>query len=474
MPPEFDLFAVNRGSITAPAGCGKTQLIANTLSLHTGPKPILVLTHTNAGVGALRARLQRAGVSKSAYRVSTIDSWAIRLISKFPLRSGHDPRVLRLENPGTDYASVREAAWRLLRKGDVSDVLVATYSRLLVDEYQDCTLPQHAIIDWAAAVLPTCVLGDPLQAIFGFREPTVDWQKNVLTQFSSIGELQTPWRWRNADAEALGQWLLSARNTLLSGQPLDLREAPAEVIWVPLSTDPVEAHLQRMEAARTKAPTNHGTVLVIGDSTSPQGQRLVASRTPGATMVEAIDLRDLTLFGRSFDPAAVGAYKSLVSFAAEMMTNLGMAELLRRVETLAKGTARKAATAAEAAALEFHTLPSFITAVAAVEAFVDAPDVRVYRPEVLQVCLTAMRAAARGECSFYEAVVRARERNRHLERPPSRRAVGSTLLLKGLEADVVVVLNPGVMNAKHLYVALTRGATRVVVCSQSPVLVPVG
>lgn len=119
-----------------------------------------------------------------------------------------------------------------------------------------------------------------------------------------------------------------------------------------------------------------------------------------------------------------------------------------------------------------HGLPSFATAVAAVEAFADAPDVRVYRPEVLQVCLTAMRAAACGEYSFYEAVVRARERNRHLARPPSRRAIGSTLLLKGLEADVVVVLNPGVMDAKHLYVALTRGAKRVVVCSQSPVLWP--
>ena len=31
MPPEIDLFAIERGSITAPAGCGKTQLIAETL-----------------------------------------------------------------------------------------------------------------------------------------------------------------------------------------------------------------------------------------------------------------------------------------------------------------------------------------------------------------------------------------------------------------------------------------------------------
>ena len=133
MQPEIDLFSVHRGMVTAPAGCGKTQLIADTLKLHVGDKPILVLTHTNAGKGALETRLTKAAVPKSAYRVSTIDSWAIRLISKFPARSGHRPQVLRLENPSSDYEAVRRAAWNLLSKGDISDVLRATYGRLVVD-----------------------------------------------------------------------------------------------------------------------------------------------------------------------------------------------------------------------------------------------------------------------------------------------------------------------------------------------------
>jgi superfamily II DNA or RNA helicase len=52
-PIEIDLLAIERGTVTAPAGCGKTQLIANALARHRGNKPILVLTHTNAGVAAL-------------------------------------------------------------------------------------------------------------------------------------------------------------------------------------------------------------------------------------------------------------------------------------------------------------------------------------------------------------------------------------------------------------------------------------
>lgn len=94
MLPEIDLLAIQRGSITAPAGCGKTQLIAEALASHSGNRPILVLTHTNAGVTALRTRLKRAGVPSSAYRLSTIDGFAMRLIAKFPARSGHHPQLL--------------------------------------------------------------------------------------------------------------------------------------------------------------------------------------------------------------------------------------------------------------------------------------------------------------------------------------------------------------------------------------------
>jgi superfamily I DNA/RNA helicase len=167
-PPELDLFAFARGSVTAPAGCGKTQLIADTLSLHNGPKPILILTHTNAGAAALRTRLQRARVGSSVYRVATLDGFAMRLIGTFPLRSGHDPRILQIADPRNDYPVIRTSAWNLLRYGHISHVLRATYSRVIVDEYQDCGLVQHAMVDELAAVLPTAVLGDPMQAIFGF------------------------------------------------------------------------------------------------------------------------------------------------------------------------------------------------------------------------------------------------------------------------------------------------------------------
>jgi hypothetical protein len=107
---DVDLLAINRGTVTAPAGCGKTHLIAKALPHHSEPKPILVLTHTNAGVVALRGRFDREGVFGKTYRLCTIDGWAMRLISTFPQRSGHSPVLLELINPAAYYPSIRVVA----------------------------------------------------------------------------------------------------------------------------------------------------------------------------------------------------------------------------------------------------------------------------------------------------------------------------------------------------------------------------
>lgn len=472
MAPELDLFASSRGSVTAAAGCGKTQLIADTLAAHTGAKPILVLTHTNAGVAALRARMADASIPSSAYRVSTIDGFAMRLAGKFPLRSGLPAQALELANPGRDYPAIRSAAGDLLAAGHINSSLRASYSRLLVDEYQDCNIAQHRLVAAAAEVLPTSVLGDPMQAIFGFGgNRLVDWSTEVETQFPAIGVLRTPWRWRRAGAEDLGQWLLHARAQLQAGQSVDLSAAPSEVQWVELQ--PATAEEQRRAAARTRGRGSKDSVLIIGDAINVRARHQLTSQTPGATVVERVDLVDLVQFARTFDPAGSDALGQVVEFAASVMTGVGATALLGRVQSLRRGTARNPPTPIEAAAVAFADAPSVAEASRLLRALSRQPGTHVYRPEVLRHCQDAMQAAAGGTCTLHAAALQARERNRHLGRPPSRRAVGSTLLLKGLEADVAVVLEPHAMNVEHLYVALTRGARQLVVCSPTNRLTPV-
>ncbi|HAF2127581.1 TPA: AAA family ATPase [Salmonella enterica] len=469
-PVEIDLRAITRGTVTAPAGCGKTQLIAHALAGHRSIKPILVLTHTNAGVAALRGRLDRAGVPTNAYRLSTIDGWAIRLIATFPSRSAHDPETLRLANPARDYPAIRDAAWKLLQAGHVSEVLKASYAHLIVDEYQDCSVTQHSIVYFLSLILPTCVLGDPMQAIFGFRgNALADWNQQVCAHFPVVAELATPWRWRNAGAEALGQWLLEARRLLAAGQSVDLRSGPPEhVSW--MQAIPPNDHTQRLAAARTAPPTADGRVLIIADSRNRAAQQSFASQTPGASTVEAVDLQDLIAFASGFDVGAPNALEQLLALAQSVMTNVGVAELRRRLESLARGTARNPPTDAENRALAFRHEPSLTAAAALLSELRALPNVRVHRPAILYGVLKALREASSGTVPLAEAARRVREENRLLGRPLPKRAVGSTLLLKGLEAEVAVLLSTEGMTAQNLYVAMTRGSMKLVVCSASPIV----
>lgn len=466
---DIDLLAIARGLVTAPAGCGKTELIAEALTRHAGGKRILVLTHTNAGVYALRGRLDQARVPAAAYRLSTIDGWAMRLIRTFPSRSGHDPGLLDLANPGVDYPNIRVAAARLLKAGHISDVLTATYARVIVDEYQDCTARQHLIITYAAQTLPTCALGDPMQAIFGFGADALPTWNEVCAQFPIVWELQTPWRWINAGAEALGQWLLEMRGRLSRGEPVDLRTAPASVTWVEL--DGTEDHKRRLGAAKVRPPTPAGRVLIIGDSTNPASQRQFASQTPGAITVEAVDLRDLVSFARHLDLTAANALSQVSTFAQSVMTNVGAQDLVRRVAALTAGTARKSATDVEKAALDFVAAPSHGRAADLLVEISKEAGVRTHRPAVLRACIKALQMCD-GETTFPDAAIRMREEHRLLGRPLPKRAVGSTLLLKGLEAEAAVILNADGLNARNLYVAMTRGSMALTICSRSPVLKP--
>lgn len=75
-----------------------------------------------------------------------------------------------------------------------------------------------------------------------------------------------------------------------------------------------------------------------------------------------------------------------------------------------------------------------------------------------------------GDSTFYEASVSERERFRVKGRTLGKRNMGSTLLLKGLEADTTVILGADDMDARNLYVALTRASHKVIVCSTTPLL----
>lgn len=320
--------------------------------------------------------------------------------------------------------------------------------------------------------MPTCVLGDPMQAIFGFgSDDLAKWDEQVSGYFPLAGELATPWRWINAGAEPLGRWLLNVRGKLLRGDHIDLRVAPEGVTWVHL--DGTNDHERRLEAARVKPSGADSRVLIIGDSTNPDSQRRFASQTPGAVTVEAVDLKDLVGFAKHFDLASQDALQQLVEFAQSVMRNVGAADFVQRISALQRGTARTEPSEAEGTALTFVRDPTYRCAVDLLVEIGKQGGVTPHRPAVLRACIRALQLCEGTEgLAFHDAAIRMREQNRLVGRPLPKRAVGSTLLLKGLEAEAAVILNADALDARNLYVAMTRGSQRLVVCSRSPVLTP--
>ena len=192
--------------------------------------------------------------------------------------------------------------------------------------------------------------------------------------------------------------------------------------------------------------------------------------TPGAVTVESVDLADLVAFAEGFDPARTDAFRRICEFADAVMSGADGIGLAVRVAALRPGGGTPP-TEAEAAGLSFLAAPSHRTAVGVLVALSKQGGVRAHRQTVLSCCIKALNGCdASNPASFAEAAVRAREENRLLGRSLPEKAVGSTLLLKGLEAEVAVLLDIEDMDAAHLYVAMTRGSKKLVVCSRSPVL----
>ena len=316
MPSVLDLLATDRGSIIAPAGCGKTELIARAAASHTG-KRILILTHTNAGLRAIKDRLHRLRANSMSAHVDTIASWALRYASAYPSVSRHNN-----DDPiGKEWTNVYTGVTGLLEVPAIRAVVRASYSRLLVDEYQDCSAQQDALVRMLADLLPTCVLGDPLQGIFDFGDGLVPWN-DVRNVFPEIGELRQPWRWSGKNEE-LGKWCLRLRAALLAGQEIDLRDAP-------LSWRKLDDASQRFEAYRVAKLVGNVVVIRKWEHEAHNFARMMGGRFRSMEEVEG---------------------KAFREFAADMDTLEGPARAARVVKLAADchtGIKSEIATAAKA------------------------------------------------------------------------------------------------------------------------------
>lgn len=153
-----------------------------------------------------------------------------------------------------------------------------------------------------------------------------------------------------------------------------------------------------------------------------------------------------------------------------MLTRTDTGDLVRRVDVLRRGTARTPPTPLEALTVAFAAAPTFRRAAEVLEALKRQPNARAHRPAAFYGALKALRLAEERPCPFADAALSVREDYRYSGRTLPSRAVGSTLLLKGLEAEVAVILHADELDALNLYVAMTRGSRKLVICSRQAII----
>lgn len=448
-------------SVALPAGTGKTELIAAAVAeVARCGGTSLVLTHTHAGVDALRQRMQKFDVSGEQVFIRTIDSWSYDLIAHFPDLAG----IAVTDAPDwTISDEYHRAAARAARSRAMTRMLGVSYTHLFVDEYQDCLIDQHELVVAVGKTIPTAVFGDPLQSLFNFgKNLPVDWDSGVVPIFPAVKLDYSPRRWE-PNHKALGSWLIMIRKNLINGEPIDLTTAP--VSWVR------RADYRSYVRVCLKALQLNGSVAALGQYRS-DCVKAAGSLKGTYSVMEALDSEIPMALAEKIDTGegpeiAAAVVDFTVGCSTGMATHISSAKRKQLAEGRSFTTRKTDLQPAYESVLNVRSDPSPATVRRAMDMLRGLPEVSVYCREAWEEVTTSVAIAGNDGCTVTEALHQLRNRSRAVGRRPAARVVSRPLLVKGLEFDHVIILNPERYSAQELYVALTRGSKTVTVMSDS-------
>jgi hypothetical protein len=440
------------GFVESPAGCGKTEAIIRTVGKYCDGRQ-LVLTHTHAGVDALRQRFRQHSVPAIKYHVDTIAAWSWGWVRRYPENASYTGSTRIAQ-----WNDVYTAMSALLQKDFVKRGVTNSYTGIIVDEYQDCTVPMHQMILHLKALLPCRVLGDDLQGIFDFRgAPLIDWSV-ARSQFANkLGVLETPHRWlKSGNNAALGRWLLSIRRALRQKVEPDYGRAPIDRHRVAYAD--LGRHLIRLTYEK------RGKTCVIGPKARPlpaaietilvkHNYRVLEPNELSALQALILSLTDRSP-SRKSEAACNFLFRSHGGLAGNDKTF---------IKKILSGERQRPRQHNKCILCERHTKGTTPELVLDLVKYLEEIDGAFCK---LRESVSALKCIVEEhrETDTDLKTLYANEigKRKYQSRSNVYRCVGSTLLVKGLEFDHVIILrdqdwlrNWG--NHKDLYVALTRG-----------------
>lgn len=137
-----EIFSYQTVAIVAAAGHGKTEMIVDMVEYADGKQ--LLLTHTHAGVDALQKRLNSRKVPKNKYAILTIAAFCIRWGTAYCNTAEVNVSLVPTKTASNAfYSQFYQGAKKVFQSEWPKYVLQASYSGIIVDEYQDCLIIHH-------------------------------------------------------------------------------------------------------------------------------------------------------------------------------------------------------------------------------------------------------------------------------------------------------------------------------------------
>ncbi|SDW33595.1 UvrD-helicase domain-containing protein [Nitrosomonas communis] len=507
--------------LIAPAGYGKTHTIVECLK-HTSGKQ-LILTHTHAGVAAIKEKIKKENISSHEYAIETISSFAQKYVHAFyvgvdiPEQDAKDK-----DNPDKDYHSfiVRKAI-TIFKCSIVKQVISSSYQGLFVDEYQDCTKQQHAMIMSLANILSTHILGDPLQGIFDFNGETVNFESD-LSNFKKFPELEIPYRWyKNENNKGLGDLIKEFRESLKRREPIPINSNIGSSFYViDISNsdfdDPKSNYRKKLTSLvqDNKNKQNSESLLIIVPEYDEfeNGQRIrrgnIEERSKiltkidfskSLTLLEAIDDRSFYSSAKTIDEIieSLRRARKPIKKLKECISKFFYKNSPLRLKRNNVGLNDWISSSSKHNNGDFYIINKnginkalSDGLIALFNSLISTPSKqnmyklllylqnnlnlkKLPRSDLLLSIMKALHNSIHEDTTVYEAMKSYKNHMRRIGRKVNGMCIGTTLLTKGLEFDTVAILDAHKFDCpKHLYVALTRCCKKLIIFSEQSTLSP--
>lgn len=439
--------------LIAPAGHGKTFAIAQCIKLCNDAECQLVLTHTHAGVASITKKLQAERINKNKYLVETIDSFIRKYVCSYTNLSDknvdqHDFFDILLDN-----------AEAVLNNSFILDIVAKSYHGIFVDEYQDCSLAQHKIIESISTRLPVHSFGDALQGIFDFNEDSIDF-KTDLTDYREFNFLKTPWRWKkNKICKALGDKILEFRTILESSDPVISLETDENAsLFVDKSDNFINYHNK----------LNDDNVLIIYPRYIDANGKHRGGIKERAFFRAKNQLFQYNLLESFDDKAFYSISKDIDNILNEELVNQEESKNLV-LEDL-KNNFNQLQKSFQISCKKFMNKNLIKSSL---QDFYDKMNSEKYylRPDLMKsFCKIFQEENIESVC---QAMINLKNIERRIGRNIKAKSIGTTLLTKGLEFDTVIVYDVDKFTCpKNFYVAVSRACKKLILFyKESPIIV---